>query len=251
MGLEVKYGEDLRGRSAAWRQRYEAVAATMGVFDAAALPRLRRRPLEQLWRGHLLAGSLVQTGLGGEKGRFVLLYPRDNEACARAARDYRAALTAAETFEAWTLESLVEDLRVAGAGRWLEAFSDRYLAFEKLHRFGVAPLGSTWFSVLDPMVGRWVALLEVDEQGVRTVAGDESFGPAMAGVARTMDPRVATNVGGVRDVRVPRGFHARFVASLSSIPIPLPDGRMAQGTWMSAAEAARLAAELIAGTVRQ
>jgi len=251
LGFEVKYAEDLRGRAAAWRQRYEVVADRMGVFDEAALPRLRRQPLQQLWRDHLLAGSMLQADLGYTTGRFVVLHPRDNLACARATEDYRACLTAAETYDVWTLESLVDDLRVVGAGTWLDRFYDRYLAFEKLHRFGIPPLGTTAFSVLDPMQGRFVALLEIDETEVRTVAGDDTLAPLMADAAAGMEPRVSTNVGGVREFVRPRGFHASFVASLSSIPIPLADGRMVQGTWMSAAEASRLEADLIAGTVRR
>ena len=58
--------------------------------------------------------------------------PPQNGACQNAITDYAAYLTDAETFMAWTIEEVVAALREAGGGRWVEAFADRYLAFEKV-----------------------------------------------------------------------------------------------------------------------
>src|SRR5690606_9641065 len=90
-------------------------ADAMGVFTADRSA-LRGKPLQQIWRDHLLAGALLAGGLGYDEGAFVFLHPEGNLACARAVARYREQLTRGDTFIAWTLEQVFAALADAGAG---------------------------------------------------------------------------------------------------------------------------------------
>jgi len=144
-GIEVKYHEDLSGKPVRHRERYDAVAGEMGCFNRSALPDLRRSPLQQIWRDHLLVGAhrLVD---GFADGFLIFLSPRDNEACARAIHDYAACLTSHETFTHWTLEDLVNTVRRLTDDPWIDVFHDRYLNSAKVdaHTAHLAPCGSCW-----------------------------------------------------------------------------------------------------------
>jgi len=128
VGVEVKYVEDLDVPPARHRARYDEVASAMSCFAPEALPRLRQKPLEQLWRDHLLAGSLLLDAESGfERGTFAVVYPSGNVVVTKAVNDYRACLTGEETFTAWTLAAVLEAIEDAGAGTWAGNVSDRYL----------------------------------------------------------------------------------------------------------------------------
>jgi hypothetical protein len=127
LGIEVKYHERLRDKPS---------ARAMGVFAALDAPALRKAPLQQIWRDHLLAGSLLQFEPAGfSEGAFVFLYPRLNVHCADAVRAYRQHLCEREdepSFREWHLETVIEALRGASAGAWAEEFHRRYLDFDSL-----------------------------------------------------------------------------------------------------------------------
>jgi hypothetical protein len=110
VGIEVKYVEDMKAAPARHKRRYDEVAAVMGEFRADALPDLERSPLEQIWRDHLLAGSILQAGIGYTHGTFVFMYPDGNAECADAVEAYGRCLEGTTTFQAWTLEGFVEDI---------------------------------------------------------------------------------------------------------------------------------------------
>jgi hypothetical protein len=116
LGIEVKYVEDMKAAPARHKRRYDDVAAAMGEFRPDALPELRRSPLEQIWRDHLLAGSILQAAIGYAHGTFVFVYPQANTQCAKAVEAYGQCLDNRSTFQAWTLEGLVEDLEAVSAG---------------------------------------------------------------------------------------------------------------------------------------
>ncbi len=128
LGVEVKYVEDLDVPAARHRPRYDEVANAMGCFVPDSLPRLRRKPLEQLWRDHLLAGSLMlDQGSGFTRGTFAVVYPSENSIVAGAIQEYRACLTSATTFTAWTLEAVLNSIDAVGAGEWVRVVRGRYL----------------------------------------------------------------------------------------------------------------------------
>lgn len=131
IGVEVKYHENLDTRPAPLRVRYEELSRRCGWFDLKQLRRLERGPLQQLWRDHLLAASLIESG-DFARGLFVVLYPSINVACHGVVNDYEHCLRDSGTFSAWTLEEAVEALRESGARDLADALFDRYLDLSKL-----------------------------------------------------------------------------------------------------------------------
>lgn len=128
VGVEVKYVEDLDNEEARHRRRYDEITTAMDIFDPAAASKLRRRPIEQLWRDHLLACSmLLDPDSGFDEGRFVVLYPEANTIVADAVNDYRACLVDDETFTNWTLENVLGTLGEVGAGDWVGDVWERYV----------------------------------------------------------------------------------------------------------------------------
>ena len=79
-GIETKYSEPLGGSAADHRNRYDEVAASMGCFKPDRLDDLKSQPLQQLWRDHLLTGSLLLED-DFDDGFFVFLYPEGNNHC--------------------------------------------------------------------------------------------------------------------------------------------------------------------------
>ncbi len=131
VGVEVKYHENLKEQPDRHRARYDEVARDMGCFRPEAWQRLRQRPLQQIWRDHLLAGACRMID-GFDDGLLAFLSPSGNPACNDALSAYQDCLTATDTFVHWSLEAFVDALLAATADRWVREFSDRYLAFDKV-----------------------------------------------------------------------------------------------------------------------
>ena len=131
IGIEVKYHENLKGVSAQHRPRYDEIADIMGCFKPELMTPLRNQPLQQIWRDHLLAGSLRQPG-DFDDGFFVFLYPKANDACANAVRDYETCLSDRQTFTDWTLEDAASTIQEFTHAGWISHFVDRYLNYAKL-----------------------------------------------------------------------------------------------------------------------
>lgn len=136
LGIEVKYHEDLADKVAAHRDRYDEVARMMNCFTPEGLPALQQAPLQQLWRDHLLAGSmLADKELGYSEGMFVVMYPSANVQCRRAVRAYRRCLQNDSTFDSCTLDEMVGVLSLATSAAWVREFHNRYLDFSSLESF--------------------------------------------------------------------------------------------------------------------
>lgn len=131
IGIEVKYHEDLVVKAAEFRLRYDEVAKAMACFSDAHLPALRRPPLQQIWRDHLLAGSMLATG-DWATGLYVFLYPEGNVHCAKAVDSYAAYLTDRTTFEAITLDRVVDELGRQTDASWVSQLRDRYLGWGQI-----------------------------------------------------------------------------------------------------------------------
>lgn len=128
IGIEVKYAENLDVDEARHRARYDQIARQMNIFVPSSLPTLRVRPLEQFWRDHLLACSLVLDDASGfDHGAFGVLYPSGNKIVESAVTRYRSCLLDAATFTSWTLEQVLLALDDAGAGAWATEVRRRYL----------------------------------------------------------------------------------------------------------------------------
>lgn len=133
LGVEVKYHESLQEPAATNRPRYDEVAAKMGCFNEACLPMLHEAPLQQFWRDHLLAGSMLSDGeLVYTEGAFVVVYPAANTYCRSAVLRYRECLRDTSTFDAWTLEEFVGILSLNTPEPWVDDFRGRYLDFSRL-----------------------------------------------------------------------------------------------------------------------
>ncbi len=128
VAIEVKYAESLNAKPARHRKRYDDVAEAMRVFEPSKLADLREAPLEQFWRDHLLAGSMVLDGRAGyERGTFAIVYPSANVPVAAAVASYETCLRHADDFKAITLETLLATIERHGSGDWLHRVAHRYL----------------------------------------------------------------------------------------------------------------------------
>ncbi len=132
-GIEVKYHEALGDPAAPHRDRYSEIAQAMAAFNPSRMEDLKAKPLQQIWRDHLLAGSLLAHKASGyTDGFFVFLRPELNAACQSAVASYRKCLADETAFAEWTLEGVRDALRKSGAPGWVERFHSRYLAFDRL-----------------------------------------------------------------------------------------------------------------------
>lgn len=133
VGIKVKYHENLKNKPAEMKDRYIEVASKMGCFKKECLDILQQSPLEQIWRGHLLAGSLLYSVKDGFRdGFFVFLFPQDNLHCQKAVNQYKQCLSIDRTFQSWTLESVAEAIKQNTNDRWIDEVIDRYLDFGKI-----------------------------------------------------------------------------------------------------------------------
>jgi hypothetical protein len=132
IGIEVKYHEALTDTQAEHRPRYDEVTRAMGCFKPDRIAGLRRKPVEQIWRDHMLAGSMLLAMPEWETGLYVFLYPEDNEPCRVAVQLYRDYLDDARTFDSITVERVVETIALETDERWIRELRARYLGWEKL-----------------------------------------------------------------------------------------------------------------------
>jgi hypothetical protein len=129
LGIEVKYHENLSGRRLSDKARYQQIAKAMGCFRPSCRDHLLKQPLGQIWRDHLLAGS-HKIADNFADALSVLLYPSENEACAKAALAYQACLLDDNSFAAWEIEDIVALVRQIRPSSWIEALAVRYLGNE-------------------------------------------------------------------------------------------------------------------------
>jgi len=132
IGIEVKYHENLLTKPSSIKPRYFKIAEMMKCFRTECLKMLQLSPLEQIWRDHLLAGSLLNAGDGFKDGFFVFLAPKDNPHCSNAVGKYRECLTDERTFESWTLEDVTAVIKENTGERWIDEVIGRYLGFGKI-----------------------------------------------------------------------------------------------------------------------
>jgi len=135
VGIEVKYAENMNVEPAKFRDKYKVVAETSGVFVPGAIEALcaMPKPIEQLWRDHLLCLSMqppVNTDYA--EGAFVFLYPQANKACYDAVQGYAKRLANKESFQSLTMEAFCDALHAEEAGGWVEELHERYLGFDRI-----------------------------------------------------------------------------------------------------------------------
>ena len=138
LGIEVKYHENMKSQHRKEKDyyskhggRYEQLAETMGCFRKEELVRVRGTRLQQLWRDHLLVGA-QNLADGFADASFILLHPRGNRDCAKAAQEYKRCLSDERSFEVWTMEDFVARLAMKSDADWIREFQRRYLDFARL-----------------------------------------------------------------------------------------------------------------------
>lgn len=129
VGIETKYHEHPKSEdvpSPKRLHRYTEVTERSGAFVPGALDLIVGTPLQQIWLDHLLVLAMLQhpSDLCGW-GRFVLVYPAANTGFAHLAQLYAELLADHSTFEARTLEDLLETGSLPSGT--IQAFADRYL----------------------------------------------------------------------------------------------------------------------------
>jgi len=109
LGIEVKYHEALADKAAEHRARYDELATACGWWKDDHREALRRKPLQQMWRDHLLAASLI-VNRDFDEGAFIFLAPRENRACSSAVGAFEKCIARPDVFASWTLEDVIDHL---------------------------------------------------------------------------------------------------------------------------------------------
>lgn len=89
IGIEVKYAESLTDKPSSHKKRYEELFDESGIFRPDSLVTLKQKPLQQIWRDHLL--SIAHQHHKNKKyntGLFVYLFPKQNNQCKEAVSLY-------------------------------------------------------------------------------------------------------------------------------------------------------------------
>ena len=131
VAFELKYSESMREPVPELKPRYDELSDASGLFTDPAAAALRTNPLQQLWREHLLAQSMIGNGLYDE-GYLVTIAPALNYHVQDAADAYRAHLREPEDgkvrFVNLTLEDVIEAIRLSDQAH-AEALHRRYCDF--------------------------------------------------------------------------------------------------------------------------
>ncbi len=139
IGIEVKYAESLKDDKEKTRhtfskrgKRYLEIANESKLFPELSLEKLKEVPLQQIWRDHLLALSLVQSKtMNYEEGFFVYLFPSKNDQCQIAVDTYIEHLATVDEskniFYPRHLDLFIKTLRQMNSADWTLELQERYL----------------------------------------------------------------------------------------------------------------------------
>jgi hypothetical protein len=70
VAFEIKYSESMREPMPELKPRYAELSEGSDLFTDPAAAALRTNPLQQLWREHLLAQSMIDNGLASSLETF-------------------------------------------------------------------------------------------------------------------------------------------------------------------------------------
>ena len=131
VAFELKYSESMREPMPELKPRHAELSGASGLFTDPAAAALRTNPLQQLWREHLLAQSMIDHGLYDE-GYLVMIAPSLNYHVQDAAEAYQAQLREPEDgkvrFVNPSLEDVIEVIRPSDPAH-AEALHHRYCNF--------------------------------------------------------------------------------------------------------------------------
>lgn len=134
LGIEVKYAEHLKDKPSSHKERYEEISKESGFFDLSQLEKLKEKPIQQIWRDHLLTLSLFVSNKDYLRGDFIYLFPSENLECVNGIKKYQQTFLPNKEnyFIPLTIEKIVEIIRNESAENWINEFEDRYLNFKKI-----------------------------------------------------------------------------------------------------------------------
>jgi len=133
--IEVKYSENLNDEPSNHRESYEVISEKSNIFNLSEIPKLKEKPIQQIWRDHLLSLSLFVTNSDYSLGDFIYLYPTGNTECKSATSLYQSTFnnSVENYFKPLTMEKLVESIKTFCQDEWVIEFENRYLNFEKIN----------------------------------------------------------------------------------------------------------------------
>ena len=133
-GIEVKYAEDLNDEPSTHKNTYEKISSESGIFEMTNIDSLKEKPIQQIWRDHLLTLSLFVTNNDYEIGDFIYLYPSENMNCKSGIEKYKSTFKESieNYFKPLTIEKLVETIKIHCSDKWIIDFENRYLEFKKI-----------------------------------------------------------------------------------------------------------------------
>ncbi|MBE9469231.1 MAG: hypothetical protein IMY72_13040 [Bacteroidetes bacterium] len=134
LGIEVKYSENLKDNPSSHKRRYEEISTESGFIDLTKIEDLKKKPVQQIWRDHLLTLSLFITNLDYKRGDFIYLFPMGNNECVEAIKKYQKTFLPDKEnyFKPLTIEKLTEKIKDYCSKKWIIDFKDRYLNFDKI-----------------------------------------------------------------------------------------------------------------------
>lgn len=137
IGIEVKYAESLREETMAkatknFKPLYENLTINSGFFKPNTVGFLKRPPIAQIWRDHLLA---IATKQDYDEGFFVFLFPSKNNQCQKGVDSYQQYLmfdnNKQNCFYPMHLEYFIDTMIKVANVEWANELKMRYLGFEE------------------------------------------------------------------------------------------------------------------------
>jgi hypothetical protein len=129
IAIEIKYSEGMVDPLAGLKTRYDELSRMSGLYLDPDSKVLRKNPLQQLWREHLLAQSMLYQGLYAE-GILLLIGPEHNWRVQMAAARYQCELSETTArhvgFGCITLEQIIAAMAEEGDAEHASKLHRRY-----------------------------------------------------------------------------------------------------------------------------
>jgi hypothetical protein len=133
VAIEMKYSESGWEPIKELRKRYADLMPATGLFIDPKAPELRKRPIQQLMREHVLLQAAIMRGDYAE-GRFMVILPELNTPMQRACQRYAAQLAELADGEAGfsilNLAAFIGLMRSHGDEDYADDLRRRYCAWE-------------------------------------------------------------------------------------------------------------------------
>lgn len=139
IAIEVKYAENLKDKPSKDKPRYHELTAESNLFKPRSTEDLVKRPLQQIWRDHLLAiAHLKHKQSDYIEGCFVYLFPKENHECQSAVDRYISHFKSYDPntkkyneemtgFYIRHLEEFIMRMRKFDGSEWTKELITRYL----------------------------------------------------------------------------------------------------------------------------